>query len=66
MQEDRLSFWTVQRVGKMQAVFRAALFPALLGLTGRAPTLLGPVTVQRAERAGTACWIDLNNAMTAI
>jgi len=51
MHVKRLSLRTVQRVRKMKAEFRVALFPVLLGLTGGAATLLGSA----AEAAGGTC-----------
>jgi cysteine-rich repeat protein len=51
MQRNRLSFWTGQRVRKMQAVFRVTVLPVLLGVTGVVATLMGSA----AEAAGGTC-----------
>jgi cysteine-rich repeat protein len=52
MQENRLSFWSVQRARKMQAVFRVTLVPVLLGVTGVVATLMGSAGVAAGGTCG--------------
>jgi len=52
MQENRLSFWSVQRARKMQAVFRVTLVPVLLGVMGVVATLMASAAVAAGGTCG--------------